>query len=98
MVSVPSLGVIGKSALEIGQFLRQNFWVISGGRFLSRPLCFTADSNMVAAGSIAIAPLADFTPSPNTQALGDYRARKRHINFEHINFLKVGTTLGQPAG
>ena len=26
------------------------------------------------------------------------RARKRHINFEHINFLKVGTTLGQPAG
>ena len=24
-------------------------------------------------------------------------ARKRHINFEHINFLKVGTTLGQPA-
>ena len=24
--------------------------------------------------------------------------RKRHINFEHINFLKVGTTLGQPAG
>ena len=27
-----------------------------------------------------------------------YRARKRHINFEHINFVKVGTTLGQPAG
>ena len=26
------------------------------------------------------------------------RARKRHINFEHINFLKVETTLGQPAG
>ena len=26
------------------------------------------------------------------------RARERHINFEHINFLKVGTTLGQPAG
>ena len=26
------------------------------------------------------------------------RARKRHINFEHINFLKVGATLGQPAG
>ena len=26
------------------------------------------------------------------------RARRRHINFEHINFLKVGTTLGQPAG
>ena len=26
------------------------------------------------------------------------RARKRHINFEHINFLKVGTTLGQPTG
>ena len=26
------------------------------------------------------------------------RARKMHINFEHINFLKVGTTLGQPAG
>ena len=27
-----------------------------------------------------------------------FRARKRHINFEHINFLKVGTTLGQPTG
>ena len=27
-----------------------------------------------------------------------FRARKRHINFEHINFLKVGTALGQPAG
>ena len=26
------------------------------------------------------------------------RARKRHINFEHINFLNPGTTLGQPAG
>ena len=26
------------------------------------------------------------------------RARKKHINFEHINFLKVGTGLGQPAG
>ena len=26
------------------------------------------------------------------------RARKRHINFEHINFLKVGTTLGHPTG
>ena len=26
------------------------------------------------------------------------RARQRHINFEHINFLKVGTTLGKPAG
>ena len=26
------------------------------------------------------------------------RARERHINFEHINFLKIGTTLGQPAG
>ena len=36
------LGVIGSSALEIGQFLRQNFWMISGGPFLSRPLCFTA--------------------------------------------------------
>ena len=24
--------------------------------------------------------------------------RKRHINPEHINFLKVGTILGQPAG
>ena len=30
--------------------------------------------------------------------LEDFRARKGHINFEHINFLKVGTTLGQPAG
>ena len=35
MVSVPSIGVIGKSALEIG--------MISGGPFLSRPLWFTAD-------------------------------------------------------
>ena len=26
------------------------------------------------------------------------RARKRQINSEHINFLKVSTTLGQPAG
>ena len=25
-------------------------------------------------------------------------ARTRHINFEHINFLNVGATLGQPAG
>ena len=41
--SVPSIGVIGKSALEIGQFLRRNFWMISGGPFLSRLLCFTAD-------------------------------------------------------
>ena len=24
--------------------------------------------------------------------------KKEHINFEHINFLKVGTPLGQPAG
>ena len=31
--------VIGKSALEIGHFLRRNFW----GPFLSRPFCFTAD-------------------------------------------------------
>ena len=37
MVSVPSIGVIGKSALEIGQFLRRNFWMISGGHFLSWP-------------------------------------------------------------
>ena len=27
-----------------------------------------------------------------------FRARERHIKFEHINFLNVGTTLGQPAG
>ena len=33
MVSVPSIGVIGKSALEIGQFLKRNFWMISGGPF-----------------------------------------------------------------
>ena len=32
----------GKSALEIGEFLRRNFWMISGGPFLSRPLCFIA--------------------------------------------------------
>ena len=41
--SVLSIGVIGKSALEIGHFLRRNFWMISGGPFLSWPLCFTAD-------------------------------------------------------
>ena len=33
----------GKSALEIGEFLRRNFWMISGGPILSRPLCCTAD-------------------------------------------------------
>ena len=33
-----------------------------------------------------------------TIARKDIRARTRHINFEHINFLKVGTILGQPAG
>ena len=37
-VSVPSIGVIGKSALENGQFPRRNFWMISWGPFLSRPL------------------------------------------------------------
>ena len=45
--SVPSIGVIGTSALEIDQFLRRNVWMISGGPFLSRPLCFTADINKV---------------------------------------------------
>ena len=34
----------------------------------------------------------------NIETSTKFRARKRHINFEHINFLKVGTTLGQPAG
>ena len=29
-----SIEVIGKSALDIGQFLRRNFWMISGGPFL----------------------------------------------------------------
>ena len=33
-----------------------------------------------------------------SQTSSFHRARKRHINFEHINFLKVGTALGQPAG
>ena len=28
----------------------------------------------------------------------DCRARERHINFEHINFMKVGTTLGLTRG
>ena len=32
--SVLSIGVIGKSAPEIGDFLRRNFWMISGGPFL----------------------------------------------------------------
>ena len=39
VVSVPSIRVMGKSALEISQFLRRNFWKMSGGAFLSRPLC-----------------------------------------------------------
>ena len=43
--SVLSIGVIGKSALEIGHVLRRNIWMISGGPFLSRPLCFIADIN-----------------------------------------------------
>ena len=33
------------STPEIGQFLTRNFWMISGGPFLSRPLCFTAAVN-----------------------------------------------------
>ena len=45
-LSLHSIGVAGKSALEIGQFLRRNFWMIFGGPFLSRPLCFTADCYM----------------------------------------------------
>ena len=43
--SALSTGVIGKSALEIGHFLRRNFWMISGGPILSRPLWFTADKS-----------------------------------------------------
>ena len=35
-------------------------------------------------------------PFPSNPILS--RAIKRPINFEHINFLKVGTTLGQPDG
>ena len=35
--SALSIGITGKSALEIGHFPRQNFWMISGGPFLSRP-------------------------------------------------------------
>ena len=31
--SVPCIGVIGKSAFEIGQLLRRNFWMLSGGPF-----------------------------------------------------------------
>ena len=30
-------------ALEMGHFLRRNFWMISGGPFLSRPLCFAGE-------------------------------------------------------
>ena len=43
--SVLSIGVIGKSAPEIGQLseTKRNFWMISWGPFLSRPLCSTAD-------------------------------------------------------
>ena len=46
--SVLPIGVIGKSALEIGHFLRRNFWMISGFPFHSRPLCFTADRFAIA--------------------------------------------------
>ena len=38
--SVLSIGVTGKSALEIGHCLRRNFWMISGGPFLSRLLFY----------------------------------------------------------
>ena len=37
--------LLGKSALEIGQFLRRNFWMISPGPSLSQPLCFTAEQS-----------------------------------------------------
>ena len=43
--SVLSIGVCkGNLHFEIGHFLRRNSWMISGVPFLSRPLCFTADS------------------------------------------------------
>ena len=39
--SALSIGVIGKSALEIGHFLRRNFWMISGGPIpLPTPLLY----------------------------------------------------------
>ena len=41
--SVLSIGATGKFALDIGHFLRRNFWMISGGPFLSQPLCFAAE-------------------------------------------------------
>ena len=47
--SVLSIGVIGKSAREIG-----HFWMISGGPFLSRPLCFTAESHASQADPTAL--------------------------------------------
>ena len=38
---ISNTGVVGRSALEIGHFLRRTFWMISGGRLLlSRPLYF----------------------------------------------------------
>ena len=43
MGNVDDIGVIGKSAVEIGQFLTRNIWMISGDPFLSRSLCFTAE-------------------------------------------------------
>ena len=35
-----------ESAFEIGHFLRQNFWMISGGTSSPRPFCFTPDYSL----------------------------------------------------
>ena len=55
--SALSIGVIGKSALEIGHFLRRNFWMISGGPFLSRPLCCTAETRLLSASERCMSDL-----------------------------------------
>ena len=57
--SVLSIGVIGKSALEIGHFLRRNFWMIFRGPFLSWPLCFTADNTVPSGIGILISKVPE---------------------------------------
>ena len=74
MVSAPSTGVIGKSALEIGHFLRRSFWMISGSPFLSRPLCCTAENNH----------LALFDRRPFSDAPCQYHGQQNHSSLHNI--------------
>ena len=82
MRSVPSIGVIGKSALEIGQFPRRNFWMISGGPFLSRPLRFTADKSKVFAVFERGHPLKS-----RTSSLPSTTVRQRDLSIQQESSL-----------